>query len=104
LREPAGHRRPRPQDKPLEEALLAIAIELCGRAGVRLALKLSIVAARDALLRRIKAAPLPGVEKVRVLGVDNFAFKHPFVWGRRRHAARKPGVAGPPGVVMPSPC
>lgn len=88
----------------LEEALLAIAIEPGGRPGARLALELSIVAARDALLRRIKAAPLPGVGKVRVLGVDDFALKHPFVCGRRRRAARKPGVAGPPGVVMPSPC
>src|SRR5215208_5837738 len=43
----------------LEEALLAIALELGGRAGARLALELGIVAARDALLRRIKAAPLP---------------------------------------------
>jgi transposase len=41
----------------LEQALLAIALELGGRAGARLALELGIVAARDALLRRIKAAP-----------------------------------------------
>jgi hypothetical protein len=43
----------------LEEALVAIALELGGRAGARLALELGIVAARDALLRRIKAVPLP---------------------------------------------
>lgn len=65
----------------LEEALLAIAIELGGRAGARLALELGIVAARDTFLRRIKAAPLPEVGKVRVLGVDDFAFKKGSTYG-----------------------
>jgi transposase len=65
----------------LEEALLAIALELGGRAGARLALELGIVAARDTLLRRIKAAPLPEVGKVRVLGVDDFAFKKGSTYG-----------------------
>jgi transposase len=65
----------------LEEALLAIALELGGRAGARLTLELGIVAARDALLRRIKAAPLPEVGKVRVLGVDDFAFKKGSAYG-----------------------
>jgi transposase len=65
----------------LEEAFLAIALELGGRAGARLAEELGIVAARDTMLRRIKAAPLPGVEKVRVLGVDDFAFKKGSTYG-----------------------
>jgi transposase len=65
----------------LEEALLAIALELGGRAGARLAAELGIVAARDALLRRIKATPLPEVGKVRVLGVDDFAFKKGSTYG-----------------------
>jgi transposase len=65
----------------LEEALLAIALELGGRAGARLALELGIVAARDTLLRRIKGAPLPQVGKVRVLGVDDFAFKKGSTYG-----------------------
>jgi transposase len=65
----------------LEEALLAIALELGGRAGARLALELGIVAAGDTLLRRIKAAPLPEVGKVRVLGVDDFAFKKGSTYG-----------------------
>jgi transposase len=65
----------------LEQALLAIALELGGRAGARLALELGIVAARDVLLRRIKAAPLPEVGKVRVLGVDDFAFKKGSTYG-----------------------
>jgi transposase len=65
----------------LEEALLAIALELGGRAGARLALELGIVAARDTLLKRIKEAPLPEVGKVRVLGVDDFAFKKGSTYG-----------------------
>jgi transposase len=39
------------------------------------------VAARDALLRRIKGAPLPEIGKVRVLGVDDFAFKKGSTYG-----------------------
>jgi transposase len=65
----------------LEEALLAIALELGGRAGARLAEELGIVAARDTLLRRIKGAPLPEVGRVRVLGVDDFAFKKGSTYG-----------------------
>ena len=65
----------------LEEALLAIALELGGRAGARLALELGIVAARDTFLRRIKGAPLPEVGKVGVLGVDDFAFKKGSTYG-----------------------
>jgi transposase len=65
----------------LQEALLAIALELGGRAGARLAMELGIVAARDTLLRRIKAAPVPEVGKVRVLGVDDFAFKKGSTYG-----------------------
>ena len=61
----------------LEEALLAIVLELGGRAGSRLAGELGLVAGRDALLKRAKSAPLPGYGKVRVLGVDDFAFR----WG-----------------------
>jgi transposase len=65
----------------LEEALLAIALELGGRAGARLAEELGIVAACETLLRRIKGAPLPEVGKIRVLGVDDFAFKKGSTYG-----------------------
>jgi hypothetical protein len=82
----------------LEEALVAIGLELGGRAGARLALELGIVAARDALLRRIKAVPLPEVGKVRVLGVDDFAFKKGTTYGttlvNRTPAQRIPCVGG----------
>jgi transposase len=59
----------------LEEALLTIVVELGGRAGARLAEELGLVVGRDALLRRAKSAPLPDGGKVRVLGVDDFAFR-----------------------------
>ncbi len=65
----------------LEEALLAIALELGGRAGARLALELGIVAARDTLLKRIKGSSVPEVGRVRVLGVDDFAFKKGSTYG-----------------------
>ena len=48
----------------VEEALLAIALELGGRAEARLAAELGLVAGRDALLRRIRIAPLPDAGKV----------------------------------------
>ena len=73
----------------LEEALLAVALELGGRAGARLAEELGIVAARDTLLRRIKGAPLPEVGKVGVLGVDDFAFKKGSTYHARHDLAKR---------------
>jgi transposase len=65
----------------MEDALLAIAFELGGRAGARLAAELGLTAGRDALLERIKGALLPEAGKVRVLGTDDFAFKKGSTYG-----------------------
>ncbi len=59
----------------LEEALLAIVLELGGRAGARLAAELGLLAGRDALLSLARRAAPIGAQEVRVLGVDDFAFR-----------------------------
>ncbi len=59
----------------LEEALLAIAFELGGRAGARLAAELRLLIGGDALLGRIRGGVLTAAPEAKVLGVDDFAFK-----------------------------
>ena len=59
----------------LEEALLAVALELGGRAGARLAAELGLLAGRDALLSRAKRTAPVGAGEVKVLGIDDFAFR-----------------------------
>jgi transposase len=69
----AAHAR---KTRRLEGALLAIVLELGGRAGARLANELGFLAGRDALLSRAKrAVPADAAGEVRVLGVDDFAFR-----------------------------
>jgi len=66
----------------LEEALLAIALELLGgRAGARLALELGIVTARHLAEEDQGRTSLPEVGKIRILGVDDFAFKNGSTYG-----------------------
>ena len=66
----------------LEEALLAIVLELGGRAGVRLAAELGLIVGRDALLLRVKKSTYrANAENVRVLGVDDFAFRKVNTYG-----------------------
>nr|WP_257019729.1 transposase [Streptomyces sp. TLI_235] len=60
---------------PLRKVREAVALALGGRAGARLAGHLSAGIGRDALIRLIRALPDPATERVRVLGVDDFALR-----------------------------
>ncbi|WP_327138639.1 transposase (plasmid) [Streptomyces sp. NBC_01340] len=55
--------------------LTSIALALAGRAGSRLAVALGAPAAKDTLLRLLRAFPEEPVGQVRVLGVDDFALR-----------------------------
>ena len=48
---------------------------LGGEAGARLAAPLGMATSPDTLLRRVRRAPLPQVRAVRILGVDDWAWK-----------------------------
>jgi transposase len=60
---------------PLRRMLAAIALALAGRAGSRLAAILDLTAGRSSMLRLVMALPDPQAGPVRVLGVDDFAFR-----------------------------
>lgn len=57
------------------EALEWIAFALGGEAGARLARELGLLVSPDTLLNRIREASRAEAEEVRVLGVDDFAFR-----------------------------
>jgi len=59
----------------LRRALTGIALALAGRAGARLAGLLGLAAGRSSMLRLVMALPDPRLGPVRVLGVDDFAFR-----------------------------
>jgi transposase len=66
---------------PLTAMLAAVALALAGRAGSRLASVLGMTAGRSLLLRLIMALPDPGTGLVKILGVDDFAFRRSRAYG-----------------------
>lgn len=72
----AGLTSPHGRFTPLLRTLLTrIGLALAGRAGVRLAAAAGVRVGRDTLLRLVRSLPEPGIGRVLVLGVDDFAFR-----------------------------
>lgn len=59
----------------LDDTLTIIGFALGGRPGARAGIRLTLQASARTLLRRVRAEALSQVEGVRVLGVDDFAFR-----------------------------
>lgn len=61
--------------------LQALGLAVGGRAGARLAPRLGLRTTRAAILRQLRILPDPPVGAVRVLGVDEFAFRKGRTYG-----------------------
>ena len=65
----------------LREALVALGLATSGEGVSRLAPRLEMHVAPTTLLRRLRAVPVAPAGKVRVLGVDDFAWKKGQTYG-----------------------
>ncbi len=65
----------------LREALVALGLATSGEVASRLAPRLGMQVAPTTLLRRVRAVPVAPAGKVRVLGVDDFAWKKGQTYG-----------------------
>jgi transposase len=65
----------------LREALVSLGLATCGEVASRLAPRLGMQVAPTTLLRRVRAVPVARAGRVRVLGVDDFAWKKGQTYG-----------------------
>lgn len=65
----------------LQELFGVLAFVLGGEAGAKTAHKIGLQISGDTLLRRIRRTPIPNLESVRVLGVDDFSFRRGMRFG-----------------------
>ncbi len=82
----------------LREAIEAIGLATCGEGGARLADRLAIATSPTTILRRIMALPLPPVETVTHLGIDDFGATRKVAYVAVRTHERR--IL--PGILLPS--